>query len=75
MGEPVETDEMRPQWFQVNELEALYESMWPDDRHWYPLLLRGARFVFEGWFGGESGEDMLRHTLSEVVRLPPEPEV
>jgi 8-oxo-dGTP pyrophosphatase MutT (NUDIX family) len=61
-GEPVETEEMRPSFFPVAALP--FDRMWPDDRHWMPLFLRGARFrgVFEF-----SGHDViLRHTLAEV---------
>ncbi len=35
-GKPVETDEMKPEWFLVDQLP--FEQMWPDDKHW----LRGA---------------------------------
>ena len=48
-GEPVETREMTPAWF---ELDALpYEQMWMDDPYWLPLVLRGeyveAAFTFK----------------------------
>lgn len=38
-GEPVETDEMRPQWFNTNELP--FDAMWIDDPHWLPLAIAG----------------------------------
>ncbi len=41
-GEPVETEEMRPQWF--NHAEIPYDLMWPDDKHWMPILLAGKKF-------------------------------
>ncbi len=41
-GEPVETEEMRPQWF--NETDIPYDDMWPDDIEWMPLLLEGTLF-------------------------------
>ena len=41
-GKPQETGEMRPQWFSVKKIP--FESMWPDDRYWYPLFLAGKRF-------------------------------
>ena len=49
-GEPVEGDEMAPEWF---VLEAIpYDRMWIDDKHWLPLVLDGktidAEFHFEG---------------------------
>ena len=47
-GEPQESEEMRPQWFSVNEIPL--ESMWPDDRYWLPLFLEGKRFKGEFLF-------------------------
>ena len=41
-GEPVESEEMAPHWFSLDAIP--YEKMWPDDRHWLPLVLQG-RFV------------------------------
>ncbi len=41
-GEPVETEEMRPQWFDVATIP--YGQMWPDDEFWLPLLLGGKLF-------------------------------
>jgi 8-oxo-dGTP pyrophosphatase MutT (NUDIX family) len=38
-GEPVETDEMWPQWYSVHELP--FSHMWPDDIHWLPKVLQG----------------------------------
>ena len=50
IGEPKETEEMRPQWFDVKEIP--YAHMWPDDPFWLPLFLQGkkfkGKFVFEG---------------------------
>jgi 8-oxo-dGTP diphosphatase len=47
VGEPRESEEMRPQWFSVENLP--FESMWPDDIYWLPKVLNGdlvkARFV------------------------------
>ena len=41
-GQPQETDEMRPQWFNINKLP--YHNMWPDDPQWLPLFLAGQHF-------------------------------
>lgn len=43
-GEPVESDEMRPQWFSVDELPL--DGMWEETRGWMPELL-------ERWCKGE----------------------
>lgn len=42
-GNPHETEEMRPQWFNMTDIP--YESMWADDPHWLPHLLAGKRFA------------------------------
>ena len=48
-GEPVETEEMRPQWFKLSEIP--YGEMWQDDRLWLPFVLQGkrvrTRFTFD----------------------------
>lgn len=36
-GEPIETEEMRPQFFDIDELP--YETMWQADRIWIPRAL------------------------------------
>lgn len=45
-GVPRETAEMKPRWFAFADIP--YEHMWPDDKHWLPLLL--ADEYFEGSF-------------------------
>jgi 8-oxo-dGTP diphosphatase len=48
-GEPAETEEMRPQWFDISDIP--YDDMWADDRLWLPEMLAGnffkARVVVE----------------------------
>ena len=41
-GEVIETEEMRPQWFDVDKIP--FEKMWPDDICWMPMFLNGNRF-------------------------------
>lgn len=41
-GEPSESEEMAPQWFDVSAIP--FEQMWPDDRFWFPYLLEGVDF-------------------------------
>ena len=49
-GEPTETDEMAPAWFERSEIP--FDSMWPDDCLWLPALLAGeclrGDFLFRG---------------------------
>jgi 8-oxo-dGTP pyrophosphatase MutT (NUDIX family) len=48
-GEPKESREMKPEWFSFEKIP--FKSMWQDDSHWLPLVLKGkkvkGRFVFE----------------------------
>ncbi|MFA5889275.1 MAG: 8-oxo-dGTP diphosphatase [Candidatus Paceibacterota bacterium] len=47
-GEPTESEEMRPQWFSIDELP--YDSMWSSDPFWLPDVLDGklikAKMIF-----------------------------
>jgi 8-oxo-dGTP pyrophosphatase MutT (NUDIX family) len=45
-GKPAESNEMRPQWFAVENIP--YHHMWDDARHWLPLALAGE--VFSAYF-------------------------
>jgi len=38
-GVPQETEEMKPQWFNIAEIP--YEKMWDADRTWFPLYWEG----------------------------------
>lgn len=50
-GEPAETEEMAPKWFKVANIP--FESMWADDFHWLPLVLKGKIVAGEFLFQGE----------------------
>jgi ADP-ribose pyrophosphatase YjhB (NUDIX family) len=41
-GKICETEEMNPKWFNVDKLP--FESMWPDDPFWLPLVLANKKF-------------------------------
>lgn len=48
-GEPIETEEMAPQWFRIADIP--YDDMWQDDIVWLPQVLKGkkltANFTFD----------------------------
>lgn len=58
-GEPVESDEMLPQWFSVHSLP--FDQMWADDIHWMPYFLRGVQF--EGTFHFKDVHTLLEHKI------------
>lgn len=41
-GEPTESEEMRPEWFKLDEVP--YDQMWDSDKKWLPKLLAGKAF-------------------------------
>lgn len=61
LGEPVETEEMRPEWFAHHEIP--YDQMWSDDRVWLPHLLAGKNFRAYFEFDSEAGNQFSRHEL------------
>ncbi|XP_067912020.1 oxidized purine nucleoside triphosphate hydrolase [Heterodontus francisci] len=64
-GEPVESEEMRPQWFDLDKLP--FDEMWPDDIYWFPLMLQ--KKLFKGYFKFKGHNNILEYTLQEVDEL------
>jgi len=56
-GDPVETDEMKPCWYQFSDIP--YKEMWPDDEHWLPRVLAGEKLRGAVWFGS-TGKDITK---------------
>jgi 8-oxo-dGTP diphosphatase/2-hydroxy-dATP diphosphatase len=48
-GEPTETEEMKPQKFNIEDIP--YDDMWPDDRYWLPKVLAGESIEADFYFG------------------------
>ena len=40
-GEPTESEEMKPEWFDIQNIP--YDRMFPDDKYWLPLILEGRK--------------------------------
>lgn len=64
-GEPVETEEMAPQWFRIADIP--YDDMWQDDRYWMPLVFAGKKL--KTLFTFDSDDNMLSKTITEVDTL------
>ncbi|MEI6058851.1 MAG: 8-oxo-dGTP diphosphatase [archaeon] len=63
-GEPIETEEMKPVWFDQGEIP--YREMWADDAHWMPLLLQSKKFIGEFHF---TQDGIKYHRLEEVAEI------
>ncbi len=61
VGEPIEGEEMKPQWFAVGDIPL--EKMWPDDKYWIPMFLEGKSFTGKFLFG--KGDSVLEYVLNE----------
>jgi 8-oxo-dGTP diphosphatase/2-hydroxy-dATP diphosphatase len=70
-GTPEETEEMKPEWFDVDKIP--FADMWPDDEFWLPLLLQGkkfkGRFLFDRPSSKEYTAKILEQELAEVSEL------
>jgi len=60
--EPIETEEMRPEWFPVESIP--YDEMWPDDRLWIPVFLSGKKFRTKFLFG--EGDAVLEQDIQII---------
>lgn len=60
-GEPVETEEMRPEWFSVSRIP--YADMWQSDSLWLPQILAGRRM--RGVCTFDDDLQLVRHALVE----------
>jgi 8-oxo-dGTP diphosphatase/2-hydroxy-dATP diphosphatase len=63
-GNITESEEMKPQWFNVDEIP--FKEMWPDDTFWMPLFLSGKKFKGKFLFGKEKDNTILEKELTEV---------
>ena len=63
-GEPSESEEMKPQWFSVDNIP--YSSMWPDDILWLPKVLNG-ELIKAGFVFGEG--DVINESDVSVVDM------
>lgn len=60
-GEPTETEEMAPRWFDIDKIP--YTQMWEDDLYWLPRMLDGE--LLRGRFKFQNGK-IADHNLGTV---------
>lgn len=65
-GEPMETEEMKPQWFHVDEIPFM--EMWPDDIHWIPMFLKDRKFKGRFLFDKPSTPDYIAKILEKELQ-------
>ena len=58
-GEPVESDELKPYWFEINDIP--YHKMWQDARYWLPQVISGESIQGEFTFA-EDNESLVQHS-------------
>lgn len=70
-GDPIETEEMFPEWFEYEEIP--YGQMWSDDEHWLPFLLTHklftGRFVFDRPASGDHAGEIIEFEMDVVEEL------
>ncbi len=70
-GELKETEEMKPQWFHIEEIP--FSQMWSDDLYWIPLFIKGrkfkGRFLFDRPSTAEYQSKIIDRKLEEVAEL------
>lgn len=64
-GEPVETEEMAPQWFSIDDIP--YDKMWDDDQYWLPQVLAGKKL--ENIFVFDNDNKLVSQQITEVEEL------
>ncbi len=63
-GKPVESEEMKPQWYDNDKLP--FENMWLDDPYWLPKVLAGKKVEGEFLFNND-GSEILKFDVREIA--------
>lgn len=61
-GEPVETDELVPEWHPIDELP--FERMWKDAQYWMPDAMRGRKV--DSYFRYNEKDELVEHEVDIV---------
>jgi len=63
-GEPQETDEMKPFWFDLDKVP--YDKMFPDDKFWLPMIIEGEYVI--GNFKFDKDFNKLEHNIEKATK-------
>lgn len=58
-NEPLETEEMKPQWFDLDKIP--FDQMWPDDKYWMPFFLTNEKFSAQFTFSDY--DNIIKHEI------------
>lgn len=61
-GEPSESDEIKPGWFDINEIP--FSKMFTDDKYWLPLVLEGKKL--KAYFEFDKNWNMLSKKIENL---------
>lgn len=64
-GEPIETEEMAPKWFNISDIP--YDDMWQDDRYWMPQAFAGQKL--KSVFAFDRDDNLLSQQIEQVAEL------
>jgi len=64
-GEPTESEEMKPAWFDLTSIP--YDTMWPDDPYWLPQVLDGKKI--NAFFKLDKADNIVDHSVEIVEEL------
>ncbi|MBU3942719.1 8-oxo-dGTP diphosphatase [Patescibacteria group bacterium] len=65
-GEPKESEEMKPKWFDLNDIP--YDETWDDDKFWLPQVLAGEKLK-ANFFFGKGGDKIINHNIRIVKEV------
>lgn len=63
-GEPQETEEMKPFWFDLDKVP--YDKMFPDDKFWLPMIIEGEYVI--GNFKFDKDFNKLEHNIEKATK-------
>ncbi len=64
-GEPVESEEMKPEWYKSDVIP--FDTMWPDDKFWVPYMIEGK--LIKGAFAFGEGDVVIDQEVQCVESL------